>query len=408
MKTKITKELKSRLLHAASNGSIIARDILTELRKNTDVSQIIRGTANYFGTKRKKESYTNYNKIRITFTVCTKNLVHPNFPDKDNPQAPWFPENREEIEVSTFVGYFKNLPEYDSEALAYFGNCICVNSKIHVRLYDKMSDIVEAYTADNYSNIAQTGESSLHGSCMRHEDTARNAADFYHNLAGAKIIVAKDSANNILGRAIFWPQVILSNPEKEIKISVLDRVYFSHTFIINLIYDYAKSQGAHLRKLKNDFDSPQELIVLNVIESFGLSEGTKIEDLHMYIRALASRWYKNGAPYMDTFYNVAVDKEGFILLSNKKIDGHIAECRKTDGLAGRNRHICPHCREIHNNSHDLCEKCYSELYKSTKFGHVMNCKIVTYKNETYPSVLFKRGRPTANFNLYMQVEKLYK
>ena len=54
MKIIVSEELKSRLTNASSNGSIIARDILAELKKNVDVSDIIRGNANYFSTKRKK------------------------------------------------------------------------------------------------------------------------------------------------------------------------------------------------------------------------------------------------------------------------------------------------------------------------------------------------------------------
>ena len=56
MKLNASNELKSRLAHAAENGSGIARDILAELKKNVDVTEIVRGFYNHFSTKRKRTS----------------------------------------------------------------------------------------------------------------------------------------------------------------------------------------------------------------------------------------------------------------------------------------------------------------------------------------------------------------
>ncbi|MFC4675625.1 hypothetical protein ACFO6W_18210, partial [Dysgonomonas termitidis] len=112
MKINVSDELKSRLVNAAANGSIVARDILAEIRKNADVNEIIRGTANCFSSKRKKQTCESHNKVKVVFTACTKDVMHPNFPDRHNPQASWFPENRTDIEPGTFVSYFKNLPVY--------------------------------------------------------------------------------------------------------------------------------------------------------------------------------------------------------------------------------------------------------------------------------------------------------
>ena len=44
MKISISPEMKSRLQNAAANGSVVAEDILSELGKNRDASEIIRGT----------------------------------------------------------------------------------------------------------------------------------------------------------------------------------------------------------------------------------------------------------------------------------------------------------------------------------------------------------------------------
>ena len=54
MKLNVSNELKSRLMHAAENGSVIAKDILLEVKKNVPVEEIIRGTYNCFSTKRRR------------------------------------------------------------------------------------------------------------------------------------------------------------------------------------------------------------------------------------------------------------------------------------------------------------------------------------------------------------------
>ena len=82
MKISISPEMKSRLQNAAANGSVVAEDILVELGKNRDASETIRGTYNYFTTKRIGANHDSYHKIRIMFTACAKNLEHENFPDK--------------------------------------------------------------------------------------------------------------------------------------------------------------------------------------------------------------------------------------------------------------------------------------------------------------------------------------
>ena len=56
MKTIVNDELKARLNFASINGSVIATDILEILRQNKDVTEVIRGTANYFNSKRVKSN----------------------------------------------------------------------------------------------------------------------------------------------------------------------------------------------------------------------------------------------------------------------------------------------------------------------------------------------------------------
>lgn len=159
MKLNVSNELKSRLTHAAENGSVIAKDILSEVKKNVPVEEVIRGSYNFFSTKRKRTEAGTFKKIRIVFTACNKDLGHPNFPDRNNPQAPWFPENRTDLEPSTFIELFKNLGPYQPDEINYFCSAISLDSKVTIRLHDSMNDFMEAYLESNYSPISDGSES---------------------------------------------------------------------------------------------------------------------------------------------------------------------------------------------------------------------------------------------------------
>ena len=159
MKLNVSNELKSRLVHAAENGSVIAKGILSEVKKNVPVEEIIRGTYNCFSTKRKRTEAGTFKKIRIVFTACSKDLAHPSFPDRNNPQAPWFPENRTDLEPSTFVELFKNLPKYSPDEINYFCSALSLDSKVTVRLHESMNDFMEAYLESNYSPISDSDTS---------------------------------------------------------------------------------------------------------------------------------------------------------------------------------------------------------------------------------------------------------
>ena len=91
MKLNVSNELKSRLMHAAENGSVIAKDILLEVKKNVPVEEIIRGTYNCFSTKRKRTEAGTFKKIRIVFTACSKDFGPSQFPGPEQPAGTLVP-----------------------------------------------------------------------------------------------------------------------------------------------------------------------------------------------------------------------------------------------------------------------------------------------------------------------------
>ncbi len=68
MKISISPENEVTPAKRAANGSVVGGGyILSELGKNRDASEIIRGTYNYFTTKRSVANHDSYHKIRIMF-----------------------------------------------------------------------------------------------------------------------------------------------------------------------------------------------------------------------------------------------------------------------------------------------------------------------------------------------------
>lgn len=412
MKVIVCKELKVRLHNAALNGSVVARDILAQINSNDDRSEIICGKANYFNTKRIRfvDSSEPFLQIKVIFTACTKDVTSVNFPDHGNPAAPWFKENRTDLEPSSFVKCFKRLPEYSDTEMQYFANAICVDSRVKVKLYDQMQDFIEAYNGGNYIPYTQMGESTLHKSCMRHENVARNAADFYYHFAGAKILIATDATHNVLGRAVVWPKTTTSTDENPVVVSVIDRVYYSHMFVRELILKHAESIGINLRKARNNYNTPNYFIVLNPVA--GLS-GEKNEEIMLNLRidVPASVWHKEGAPYMDTFKYVQVaGSEGNLKLEliNSQNEKIIAECVATNGYGKRVYTLCPYCGKTHrNNAQMLCDECFNKLTMQTSFGRFLIGEMKEYKGVIYPACLIHKGRPNPALALHLHIEKLY-
>ena len=371
------------------------------------MSEVIRGTSNYFQTKRVKNSAEEYIKMKVIFTACTKDLSNENFPDKQNPKAPWFAENRTKLEPSTFVGYFKELREYTDEELEYFANAICVSSKVEIKMYDKMNDFIDAYIGDNYIPFAQYGENStLHNSCMRHANLVYRLGDFYSNFAGASILVARDSENNVLGRAIVWKKAIGTFNGEVKEMSVLDRVYYSHSFVMKMIIQYAQANGINLRKTINDYSHRTQFTVMNSVEGLNMQVGDKQEYI-LDICVPASKWHKKGTPYLDTFCYVNITEDGKVQLGNQATENCVATCQQTGGTASQSRYICPSCGKVHNCGEDLCDTCRQRLTVNTIFGKMLMDKVKTYNDVKYPASFFEKGRPSAHLELNLQIAKLY-
>jgi len=188
--------------------------------------------------------------------------------------------------------------------------------------------------------------------------------------------------------------------------SLLDRIYFSHAFVAELIRKQAQEAGILLRRRYNDYTHTTDFTVLNPIEGQEWAVGDNIQ-VSLTVKVPACRWHKKGVPYLDTFYSLHLT-DGNLELRNTEGDTSIASCRSTEGCANRRKYVCPKCGKIHPfPDMAFCKNCQDMFYIFTVFGKVLKGTSVEYKGKKYPSFLFKKGRPVPEFRRYLQIEKLF-
>lgn len=187
---------------------------------------------------------------------------------------------------------------------------------------------------------------------------------------------------------------------------MLDRVYFTHSFVAEMMKEHARNLGITFRKTCNDYSHTKEVTALNDDVDSEIRRGNPYY-LRLAVEVPAHKWHKKGAPYMDTFFSVHLDRDGMELRNFDSVEA-IATLRNTSGNATQTRSVCPNCGSLHNlTDNAFCPSCRQLLYQHTEFGDVMRSGVVEYGGRAYPSVLFKKKRPKPAMRLYLQVNKLY-
>ena len=427
MKPIITNDLKKRIMYASENGSVIAKDLLEAIKKCKDLKNETDKTVNYFDSKRKVHSVGDGRKaITIYVTCCRKDLTNKNLPDYGNPQAPYFPENRQEITIKDFANLFKSIREttYADTDWRYFDSAIRVQSKIKMIISDKMQDFILAYDESNYINIQESDTSTLHGSCMRYEEKARNAGDFYANFAGAKIMYGTTEQGEVVCRAILWDN--MTTYISEDKISFMDRIYTAFDgFLIDMMIKEATEKGYFLKKRYNDYSHKIDFVAIADNKNFtyndtcadqptvGIEKG-KTLTMKVWKEVPDKKLHKQGAPYCDTMTYLMYDEQDKkMYLCNRESlqDGNknyklLASFEMTSGYGQRHKYICANCGKIIDSYNDFCYDCMNEIFEETEFGKTIKTKTVKYKNKIYPAVMIKNNKPKTELRTYMTLKRI--
>lgn len=403
MRVCIKSHLEKRIQCASKNGSKVAEVVLEELRKNKETGEdVLTGNSNYFDSVRVKND-----DIEDVFISCfSKDINNENFPETGNPDAVWKINYRSKIAPNTFATSFVRIErmkrdgELTSDDLTFFDSAMNVCSNVTVDVRDRYEDFIEAYLSANYIQKHEK-EAPLHKSCMRSENNALSAADFYSNFCQAKILVASDEEGNILGRALLWEDVYFCYIG-EIG-TLLDRVYFSHDFVRTMIINKAIEIGVNFRKTKNTFSAKKEFTVINT--SFGIPVGCEFESIASRRFSVRSR-FSGGAPYLDTFSYIA-SNNGDVCLTNINDDNCLAILCETTGNASIVRNVCPICGKKLGNNELICPECIKKYSKLTVFGYCPVCEFKEYNGMYYPKICFDvDGTPKENLVISNVLSKL--
>lgn len=418
----INEKLLSRIKYASMNGSVVATCLLDTIKRNSNKNiheSVGNKTANYFDSVLTKSTeLSEVISYAIGITYCSKDVNNPNFPDKGNPQAPYFKENRTRISPVEFAKLFKDVEDqnFSDEDYQYFHFALLLCSRVRLILSNKMQDIEYAYSDVNYVSKIEKTYTTLHNSCMRRtdRDIPRNVADFYANVTGSYILMALDEENNVLARAIVWKDVLIDGYLDNS--SFIDRVYFSYYFLSKMMINYASANNIDFCKMRNDYNSCKSFRSLRdrtlVKEDGMIREVKKGESYDFVCKKFIPqyKWHKKGAPYCDTMCCVYYDENWRNLVITNTLTSYkcLVECRSTNGYGVRGDYsMCPKCGKVHSDGERLCSECKDEMIVKTPLGNVLKGIVRKYKDNYYPSeLLTKSGLPKEPLAVWLAIQKM--
>lgn len=377
-----SEDFKKRFTNASKNGSTVCAAILKAINTPDNVKDGVR--FNYLTTVRVRHGGSGeFVSKSVKITVCNKDFSNKNNPEHGSPVGMWRPENRVPIDLPTLVGAFKSIDgnAFTSDDYKFAASILCVEEQLKCGIYSKMQDIQRGYDGTNYIETYY-GDGTLQNSCMRGEATARVAADFYANFAGAKIIlVTGASSGKVYGRAMLWPNLTL-HPNgadgEAVTGSFLERTYFAYDAVLNIVRDFAKANGVRFRKLRNTYSDKLSFVDV---------ETGRTWDEPVAIHVPVKKWHKGGAPYIDTFSYLFYENGEFLMSNSSRRNGrsnYVADLGTTGTEASMYRRICPACGKVHEGRGVLCPACERALLKSTSVGPVYIGKVDKNHNPVLP------------------------
>lgn len=193
-------------------------------------------------------------------------------------------------EIELFVNKFKSISEY---------NRIKANFVL-----GEGEDFEFAYNTENYQD--RTG--SLNGSCMNNVGLDRLKL-YVDNPTKIKILMLKDNDGKLLGRSVIWKNAFIRegesaedrNNSETFKNTIVDRIYTTQDYYINIFEKYASEKGWYVRQGGLDFKRPD-------------GEVSKCR-----VKCNLKEFEFGNYPYLDTMRSVS--KNGTI--SNKRWKGEV-------------------------------------------------------------------------------------
>lgn len=298
MDIKIHKELENILQKIVDkNGNRVAKCLLAVSKdgiksainlETGDSIQVIKDeTPNYF-------KISDYNKNQISFINPDKMR---NYGDKSDEEL-WGDEGIRR--TRTKPGKILKKIFTDEILESFFGNVEIerfinsyrseIEQNIDIKVV-KGSDILKYYLQDHYAQGDDIPEGTLWSSCMMHQ-SKQEFLKIYEDNDNISMLIALDTNENLLGRAIVWDGVELDidyNGQYDKVVTFMDRIYYTHEWIVDKFREYAKNEGWWSKK-RQSFDSYKKFMSPEG-EYFEANARVKLESIfyHRY-------------PYIDTLF----------------------------------------------------------------------------------------------------------
>lgn len=152
-------------------------------------------------------------------------------------------------------------------------------------------DIKKWYLENNYQ---KEPSGTLNGSCMRQE-SKNEFMNIFSDNSNVKMLIALNESNKLLGRALIWENaeiINLSNGnEKYENVTYMDRVYYTHDWLVDRFKSYAKGNGMYIR---NEVGAGGENIVCK----------PNGEHFNAKIKVSIGNYRYEKYPYMDTLHYI--------------------------------------------------------------------------------------------------------
>jgi hypothetical protein len=170
--------------------------------------------------------------------------------------GPWGSSKRQQLRPSRLFGALFTEPTLRTYGITdpvkeEFANYAKKYVKVELNLEEVSgADIAKYYDVKNYARPNDT-VSNLGKSCMRYSTLiAAGVLELYTKLPNLSMLVAFDSKHKVLARALIWRGITTGSGysptgHKQIQqeITLLDRIYSTDDFYVNIFTDYAKERG---------------------------------------------------------------------------------------------------------------------------------------------------------------------
>lgn len=373
MKISIDPHLTHVLQIAAASKNKVAAWVITQLNKQKE--DVLRGTANHF-------LLNSYGCI----SACKKttNCAPENSEDNTEKAVKVYdnPKMYTDYTLGGFLSLFKNKPEFNDIEVTALSEFIRDPHQLRFTIAESYEAFLRAYHADYYATH-HAEPSSLHNSCMRTDAKARYCSTFYSNNAKARIITVFNENDEVVGRAIVWPNITLYGVKDgdvaEEKVSLVDRIYSAYPYVVPCLKNFAKEQGIMLCKETQSKDC-------SMFNRLNYEDGVLVDTDYAFLTSPLYGYTDNVAyPWLDTLHNIVIipNRKGVYLASKKcTLDKYVDSCKDDpDYIDGWTNIATAHttCGAIVPNSAYRCSLCGSEMLFRRNSSGICLCDVCAQK-----------------------------